>query len=90
MIDPVALRSLVAVERLGSVGAAASALEYTPSAVSQQIKRLESQTGVQLLERRGRGVLLTEAGRSLTESARGLLAEMERIEGQSLIIRKVL
>jgi len=53
MIDPVALRSLVAVERLGSVGAAATALEYTPSAVSQQIKRLESQTGVQLLERRG-------------------------------------
>ncbi|HKX67564.1 MAG TPA: LysR family transcriptional regulator [Intrasporangium sp.] len=82
MIDPVALRSLVAVERLGSVGAAATALQYTPSAVSQQIKRLESQTGVQLLERRGRGVLLTEAGRSLTESARDLLAEMERLEAR--------
>ena len=82
MIDPVALRSLVTVERLGSVGAAATALEYTPSAVSQQIKRLESQTGVQLLERRGRGVLLTEAGRSLTESARDLLAEMERLEAR--------
>jgi DNA-binding transcriptional LysR family regulator len=82
MIDPIALRSLVAIERLGSVGAAATALEYTPSAVSQQIKRLESQTGVQLLERRGRGVLLTEAGRSLTESARDLLAEMERLEAR--------
>jgi DNA-binding transcriptional LysR family regulator len=82
MIDPIALRSLVTVERLGSVGAAATALEYTPSAVSQQIKRLESQTGVQLLERRGRGVLLTEAGRSLTESARDVLAEMERLEAR--------
>lgn len=82
MIDPVALRSLVTVERLGSIGAAATALEYTPSAVSQQIKRLEAQTGVRLLERRGRGVLLTEAGRSLTASARELLAEMERLESR--------
>ena len=66
MIDPVALRSLVAVEQHGSVGAAAASLDYTPSAISQQIKRLESQTGVQLLERQGRGVLLTEAGRTLS------------------------
>lgn len=82
MIDPVALRSLVAVERHGSVGAAATALAYTPSAVSQQIKRLESQTGVRLLERQGRGVQLTEAGRSLTESARGLLAQLEQVESR--------
>lgn len=82
MIDPVALRSLVAVEAHGSVGAAAAALDYTPSAVSQQIKRLESQTGVQLLERQGRGVLLTEAGRTLTESARDVLAHLERLESR--------
>jgi DNA-binding transcriptional LysR family regulator len=82
MIDPVALRSLVAVEAHGSVGAAATALDYTPSAVSQQIKRLESQTGVQLLERQGRGVLLTEAGRTLCESARDLLSHMERLESR--------
>jgi len=82
MIDPVALRSLVAVEALGSVGAAAAALDYTPSAVSQQIKRLENQTGVQLLERQGRGVLLTEAGRTLSASARDLLAHMERLESR--------
>lgn len=84
MIDPIALRSLVAVERHGSVGAAAASLDYTPSAVSQQIKRLEAQTGVALLERQGRGVLLTEAGRTLTESARDLLAEMERLESRVL------
>lgn len=82
MIDPVALRSLVAVELHGSVGAAAAALDYTPSAVSQQIKRLETQTGVQLLERLGRGVLLTEAGRTLSESARDLLSHMERLESR--------
>ncbi|WP_141822073.1 LysR family transcriptional regulator [Humibacillus xanthopallidus] len=84
MIDPVALRSLVAVERHGSVGAAAAALDYTPSAVSQQIKRLEAQTGAALLERQGRGVLLTEAGRTLTESARDLLAQMELLESRVL------
>ncbi|HET7801177.1 MAG TPA: LysR substrate-binding domain-containing protein [Humibacillus xanthopallidus] len=84
MIDPVALRSLVAVERHGSVGAAAAALAYTPSAVSQQIKRLEAQTGAALLERQGRGVLLTEAGRTLTESARDLLAQMELLESRVL------
>jgi DNA-binding transcriptional LysR family regulator len=84
MIDPIALRSLVAVERHGSVGGAAASLDYTPSAVSQQIKRLEAQTGVALLERQGRGVLLTEAGRALTESARDLLAEMERLESRVL------
>ncbi|MFC7596611.1 LysR family transcriptional regulator [Terrabacter sp. GCM10028922] len=82
MIDPIALRSLVAVESYGSVGAAAAALDYTPSAVSQQIKRLETQTGVQLLERQGRGVLLTEAGRTLSESARDLLSHMERLESR--------
>ncbi|GAB3069437.1 LysR family transcriptional regulator [Intrasporangium mesophilum] len=82
MIDPVALRSLVAVEQHGSVGAAAASLDYTPSAISQQIKRLESQTGVQLLERQGRGVLLTEAGRTLTASARELLAQMELLEAR--------
>ncbi len=82
MIDPIALRSLVAVEQHGSVGAAAASLDYTPSAVSQQIKRLESQTGVQLLERQGRGVLLTEAGRTLTGSARELLAQMELLEAR--------
>jgi len=82
MIDPVALRSLVAVEAHGSVGAAAAALDYTPSAVSQQIKRLESQTGVQLLERQGRGVLLTEAGRTLSESARDLLSHLEHLESR--------
>jgi DNA-binding transcriptional LysR family regulator len=82
MIDPVALRSLVAVERYGSVGAAALALDYTASAVSQQIKRLETQTGVRLLERKGRGVLLTEAGRTLCESARDLLARMEHLESR--------
>ena len=82
MIDAVALRSLVAVERLGSVAAAADSLGYTASAVSQQVKKLEGQAGVALLEKYGRGVMLTEAGRLLAASARDLLARMEQIETQ--------
>src|SRR6185437_5783543 len=50
MIDLVALDALRAVGTHGSVVAAADALGFTPSAVSQQVKRLEKQTGVPLLE----------------------------------------
>lgn len=82
MIDAVGLRSLSAVERLGSVAAAADSLGYTASAVSQQVKRLESQAGVALLEKYGRGVMLTEAGRVLAASAQDLLAQMEAVESQ--------
>ncbi len=80
MIDLAALSSLRAVDTYGSVVAAADALGYTPSAVSQQVKRLERQTGVALLERVGRGVMLTRAGRHLVDAATGLLAELESLE----------
>ena len=80
MIDLAALTSLRAVDQLGSVVAAAGALGYTPSAVSQQVKRLEQQVGVPLLERVGRGVVLTRHGRHLVEEGGRLLAELERLE----------
>lgn len=80
MIDLASLVALRAVDRHGSVVAAAAALGFTPSAVSQQVKRLERQTGVALLERVGRGVLLTGAGRHLVDEGAQLLADLERIE----------
>lgn len=80
MIDLQALRSLAAVERHGSVVAAADALGFSPSAVSQQIKKLERQSRSALLERQGRGVLLTERGRALVEHGVRLLADIERVE----------
>src|SRR5438309_8802420 len=57
-----ALRSFEAVARIGSVTRAAEELCVTHSAVSQQIHKLEEWLGVQLLERNGRGIRLTEAG----------------------------
>lgn len=53
----------------GSVTAVAEAVDKTPSAVSQQLKGLQRQVGVPLVERIGRGVQLTDAGRALAEGA---------------------
>lgn len=80
MIDLAAVASLRAVDTHGSVVAAAEALGFTPSAVSQQVKRLERQTGVALLERVGRGVVLTEHGRHLVDRGTRLLADLEEVE----------
>ncbi len=80
MIDLAAVTSLRAVDTHGSVVAAADALGFTPSAVSQQVKRLERQTNVPLLERVGRGVMLTREGRLLVEAGGRLLADLESIE----------
>lgn len=80
MMDLTALRSLEAVQAHGSVVAAAQALGFTPSAVSQQIKRLERQSGVELLERVGRGVILSGPGRILVEQGARIAADLERLE----------
>lgn len=80
MIDLTALTALRAVDDHGSVVAAAGALGFTPSAVSQQVKRLERQAGVPLLERVGRGVMLTRHGRHLVDAGARLLSDLEAIE----------
>ncbi|WP_310529879.1 LysR family transcriptional regulator [Nocardioides sp.] len=80
MIDLAALTSLRAVDTHGSVVGAADALGFTPSAISQQVKRLERQAGVALLERVGRGVMLTEHGRRLVTDGSRLLSDLEQLE----------
>jgi DNA-binding transcriptional LysR family regulator len=82
MIDLVALQSLMGVAERGTVGAAAESLGYTPSAVSQQIKRLERNLGFELLERVGRGVVLTEPARLLVAEGHRLLGELEAVESR--------
>lgn len=80
MIDLDALVSLRAIDSHGSVIAAADSLGFTPSAISQQVKRLERQSGVALLERVGRGVILTGPGRRLVDEGSRLLSDIEQIE----------
>lgn len=74
------LRSLREVALRGTVTAAAEAIGYTPSAISQQVASLEKELGVAVLERRGRNVVLTDAGRLLVEHSAGVLQELERAE----------
>ena len=71
------LRVLREVARSGSLAGAADALSYSPSAISQQIAALEREAGAALVERRARGVVLTEAGRTLVEHAEVILAQVE-------------
>ncbi|MFJ6456885.1 LysR family transcriptional regulator [Paenarthrobacter sp. NPDC091669] len=84
MIDISALRALVAVEQHGSVVAASDVMGFSPSAVSQQIKKLEKQTGVAVLERNGRGVLLTERGLALAGYGRRIMGELEELQATLL------
>jgi DNA-binding transcriptional LysR family regulator len=65
------------VARRGSVTATARAMNYTPSAVSQQISRLEAEAGQPLLERHARGVTLTDAGRALAERGERIERELK-------------
>lgn len=74
------LRILYAVARHGSVSGAAEGLHVTTSAVSQQMAKLERETGQQLLARNGRGVRLTDAGRLLAEHARRIISQLELAE----------
>ncbi|TDD55794.1 LysR family transcriptional regulator [Nonomuraea terrae] len=87
MLDLNRLKALHAVHVYGSVGAAADALSVTPSAVSQQIAKLERETGARLMERNGRGVRLTDAAGLLAEHAERILALVETAEADFEALR---
>src|SRR5829696_1080816 len=80
MLDVRRMRVLREVAERGSIAAAAQALSFTPSAVSQQIATLEREAGVALVERGPRSIRLTEAGRALVEHTDGILASLDAAE----------
>ena len=80
MLDIRRMRVLREVARRGSMSAAADALNYTPSAVSQQVATLEREIGVALVERGPRSIMLTDAGRALADHAEIILARLEIAE----------
>jgi DNA-binding transcriptional LysR family regulator len=69
------LQYFAAVVRHGSFTAAADELWLTQSALSQQVRRLEAEMGVRLLERGPRGVRPTAAGEALLPRAEAILAQ---------------
>jgi molybdate transport repressor ModE-like protein len=80
MLDVTRLRVLAAVARHGSVTGAAKALNYAQPSVSHHLARLEAETGTQLVERAGRGVRLTDAGRLLAGRAEEILGRLDAAE----------
>jgi len=64
----------------GSVTAVADATGRTPSAVSQQLKLLEREAGLPLTERKGRGLILTSAGKALARTAADIATAIERAQ----------
>lgn len=76
------LETLLAVARTGSVGAAARHRHITSSAVSQQIRKLETHFDIKLLERAGRGVRLTAAGEAVLPIVRELWGGAEAAFGR--------
>jgi DNA-binding transcriptional LysR family regulator len=80
MLDVHRLRLLKEFAERGTIAAAAAALGYTPSAVSQQLAALEREAGVALLDRTARTAELTDAGRRLAVHAERILALVEQAE----------
>lgn len=76
------LRALHAVSAHGSIIAAAETLNVTTSAVSQQLAKLEMETGQTLLERHGRGVRLTDAATALVLRTHRVLSLLEEAEAE--------
>ena len=80
MLDTHRLRLLKEFAERGTIVAAAAALGYTPSAVSQQLATLEREAGVALLDRTARTAELTDSGRRLAAHAERILALVEEAE----------
>jgi DNA-binding transcriptional LysR family regulator len=80
MIDVGRLRALDAVASYGTVLAASGALHCTPSAVSQQLGKLEQETGTTLLEKDGRRLRLTDAGQVLAHHAAKVIAALDEAD----------
>jgi DNA-binding transcriptional LysR family regulator len=80
MLDVTRLRVLAAVARHGSVTAAARALNYAQPSVSHHLARLEAETGTRLVQRSGRGIELTDAGRLLAGRAEEILGRLHAAE----------
>jgi len=79
MIDTNRLRVFRAVVASGSVGAAATHLGYTPSAISQQIGALQRETGLTLFEKSGRGIAPTAVGRVLAAESEEVMGGLSRL-----------
>jgi len=82
MLDVTRLRVIDAVSRRGSVTAAAKELNYSQPSVTHHLRRLEAETGAQLLQRAGRGIRLTPAGQLLADRAAEILGRIDAADAE--------
>src|SRR4051794_30820286 len=82
MLDVRRMRVLREVAVRGSFSAAAEALSFTQSAISQQIAALEREAGCTLVQRNARGIRMTEAGEALVRHAEAILARLSEAEAE--------
>src|SRR3954462_12318312 len=82
MLDVRRMRVLREVALRGSFSAAAEALSFTQSAVSQQIAALEREAGATLVQRSARGVRLTEAGEAVVRHTEAIMARLAEAEAE--------
>jgi DNA-binding transcriptional LysR family regulator len=80
MLDVRRMKVLREVAAQGSFSAAAEALSFTQSAVSQQVAALEREAGAKLVERGARGIRLTPAGHALVSHADAILSRLDDAE----------
>jgi DNA-binding transcriptional LysR family regulator len=80
MLDVRRMKVLREVAARGSFSAAAEALSFTQSAISQQVAALERETGTKLVERGPRGIRLTQAGEVVVKHADAVLARLSCAE----------
>src|SRR5262245_52200813 len=83
VLDTRHLQLLVALHDNGSLQDAARTLHLTPSALSQQLREMESRLGGALFHRHWRRLEVTPAGRRLTDAARAILGELTRAERET-------
>jgi DNA-binding transcriptional LysR family regulator len=83
------LAYFLAAARYGSFSAAAEALHLAQPSLSEQVRRLEAELGVDLFTRVGRGLVLTEAGRSLRPEAERVEASVEAARASVLEVREL-
>jgi len=79
-VDVHRLRVLRAVVADGSIQGAAASLGYTPSAISQHLTALQKETGLRLLQRSGRGIEPTVAGRAVAAEAARIFERLADLE----------
>lgn len=86
-MNAVKLKHIIAVDRHGSISAAARMLNLTQSTVSRSLADIERDTGYAIFDRRARDVVATERGRAFLTRAARIISDLEQLSEDSRLTR---